>query len=161
MNEIKDGDIFKWSWKPGEMVGQSDIYWCKSRIAIAKNGLLFDTFWSTGDNFKVPADKVDLKFIANMSDLTTIFYDDAKSYDPADVVDLRHCNNSHKENVFIRTGAERSARKMAERIRRAIEDAEREARYLKDKIVRLNAELSNVEHGGDLNFPPSSLQSAL
>ena len=106
--KLNDGDIFTWVYSDVEVdpAKQYGEYHCKSQIAIAKDGVLYDTFW--GDfNRPIPIDKIVLKFQGNPKYLTVIKSYDIPYYDPADIVDMRHSNSS-SQPIYLKHGATKS-----------------------------------------------------
>jgi len=159
--ELRDGDIYRWSWiNPPE----HEPYWCKTRLAIAQKGKLFDLFrvhhgskfiqggWgpTCSSDYALPGDKIETELLANIHDMDEIPRGDERYYDPADVVDLRHSNNSSAP-IYIKRGAVRNADKIAERIRQKISEAEYQRRSAEDDIRRFTETLRYVEDGGELS----------
>jgi hypothetical protein len=138
--------VFRWEWIAPP---KHDPYWCKSQIAIVRGGELFDTYWEASPKL-VSLNKVNLKRLGNLHDMTEITRGDEQYYDPADVVDLRHANSS-RASVYIQPGAVRSAVKIAERIRWKIEEAQNTRRHAENTIERLTETLEQVEKGENLD----------
>jgi hypothetical protein len=154
---MQDGDIYRWSYKDFDGTGLE--YWCKSRIAIVHDGKLLDTYWMRhggkrygdygpcySEGRVIPADTVDLKLMGNLSNLVEIWPEEAKFYDPTDVVDLRHPNNSHAP-VMVRKGAERSREIVINSLEMQIEELDREARFLSGQADDKRAILQRVLSG--------------
>ena len=100
--ELKDGQIYRWHWKEGEQIGALEPYWCKSRIAIVKDGKLLDTYWS-GDRHSVDVSRVDLAFMGDQN-WPQLRPGEELRYDRADICDMRHANSSHAP-IYVRPGA--------------------------------------------------------
>lgn len=115
---LRDGDIYRWSYRELGDDRQYGRYHCCSRIAVVQAGRLRDTYWSgpssesrsfgTGD-----LERLELTFVANFADLEKADERQADYYDDADVVNLNH-SNSTRGNFYLRKGARRSAAKMLE-----------------------------------------------
>ena len=147
---MKDGDIFRWRYKQHvidknqDSINSGTLYWCCSQIAVYKNGKLRDTYWSSGcDGRRWEADQakqdLNLEFLANGEDLEETIH--PQYYDPEDVVDIRHANQS-RNGLYIRKGAKRSKKIMTALIKSKIgrktsdiEWAKRQVEQLKEKLV--------------------------
>ena len=159
--ELRNGDILRWVWID---VPKTDPYWCKSRVAIVNDGNLYDTFWihhgskfiqgGWGPDFhgarSLPIEQVEMTVIGNIHDMDEIPRGDERYYDPADVVDLRHSNNTNAP-LYIKKGAKRSAEKIAERIREKMAEAERTRLSAERDINELREKLAYVESGENLD----------
>jgi hypothetical protein len=148
MSDIKDGDIFRWSYRNGGST------WCKSCICIANNGILRDTYWShSGDGaawtYKEAAEKLNLRFVANLAELERRRESDADYYDDADIVNLNH-SNSTSGNFYIRKGAMRSKAKMQKILIDRIAEEERKIERAKDQVGRFRHTISQIEAGEPL-----------
>lgn len=154
VTDIKDGDIFFWSFKDEKRHMAPDAYWAKSRYAIAQGGLLYDTFWSSSPtcvhSYHTALDIWELKLLGNLNDLEKKpeYYKDY--YDNSDIVNINH-SNSPKGNFYIRKGAERDKQKMIEIIKYKIESEESNIRMAKNTIKRLNEVLSEIDAGKALD----------
>lgn len=148
MINLKDGDIYHWSWNDEEYskreleIQSGTLYWCCSRIGIVKDGVLRDTYWHSGSEGKQftskdCAQKLDLSFIANFADLVSAQPSDRAMYLDEDCVNLNH-PNSTSGNFYLRKGAEKNLDKM-KRVK------QRELRSLKSKIEQLQWELKVAE----------------
>jgi hypothetical protein len=148
---IKDGDVFHWSYLREVKHGDYS-YWCKSQIAIAKDGLLVDTYcdssahWSYEDAPK----KLDLTFLGNLADLVNVPEYNREYYADSDIVNLNHANSS-RGNFYIRRGAQRSKEKMLETAHYKMEKAQKElaleytARFGKTHKVDLRSAQQAIE----------------
>lgn len=153
MTDLREGDVYRWSYRePGDDRSYGR-YHCCSMIAIVMKGLLRDTFWMIGQN--IPSDgrsfgsdqldSLDLTRLGNLSD-----YEQAKEYNrdyyaDADIMDLNHSNSSGG-NFYVRKGAVRNAAKMLEVAKRKLERSESEERsaarrseWLRDAIKQIEA----------------------
>ena len=149
---MKDGDIFKWSYKPyvssAISIQAGTQYWCCSRIAIFKDGILYDTYWgedggSEGRRWtkEEALKELDCKFIANKSDIRETKH--PEYYHPDSVVDLSHPNNIRRA-VCVFKDAERSRDVMKGLILKElgkaqskIESANREIDWMSDKLTEI------------------------
>ena len=146
---LKHGDIFHWSYKD-QRGDHTTQYWCKSRIAVVRDGFLQDTYWSYGGSTTYwTLDEAErlltLEFVANFDDLESKPEYMSEYYDDKDCVNLNHSNSS-KGNFYIRKGAQRNAAKMKQIINYKIEkemSAIRVAQWhiecLKKELVKLDA----------------------
>lgn len=139
---MKDGDVFRWSYKDPKPDWSNVSYWAKSRIGIVKGDFIFDTYWgSSGGNavwdFKEANSLLNLDFLANMADLEKVDEHRLIYYADADVVNLNHANSS-KGNAYIRKGAKRSPEKMLEVVRHNIERANSRIKSLEHDIAQLS-----------------------
>jgi hypothetical protein len=106
MTDLIDGQIYRWSWKDtsGWPAG-SDPYWCNSRIAIVKSGVLYDTYWhSPSSNHRIDPARVELTLIGDET-WPQLRDGEELRYDPADLCNTRHANNS-RGTIYVRPGAQ-------------------------------------------------------
>jgi hypothetical protein len=107
VTDLVDGQIYRWSWKDtsGWPAG-SDPYWCRSRIAVVCNDgkRLIDTYWHGGLDHSVDPAKVELTLIGDEK-WPQVSEAEALRYDPADICDTRHANNS-RGPIYVRPGAQ-------------------------------------------------------
>lgn len=152
--ELREGDVYRWSYRePGDdrMWGR---YHCKSMIAIVKDGRLRDTYWQIGGSFSSGSfsfgiddlHRFNLKFLGNLSDLDNRPEYDADYYADEDIVNLNHSNSS-KGNFYIRKDAQRSADKMLATAQNKIADAESKKRSAEATIERMLARIAEIERG--------------
>lgn len=106
MSDLKDGDIYRWSYCEEGDDRPYGRYHCCSRIAVVRNGRLHDTYWPCGSDGKsFGADdllKLDLVYIGNFDTLEKSHEWQADYYDDADIVDLNHANSS-RGNFYLPT----------------------------------------------------------
>jgi hypothetical protein len=150
---LKDGDIFHWSYKD-ERGDRTAMYWCKSRIAVVKDGYLQDTYWHSGASTYWKLGEVEqllnLEFIANFADIEKQQEYMSEDYDDADCLNLNHANSS-KGNFYIRKGAKRSAAKMKEVINHKIEREMAAIRVAQMHIDHLEKSLAELCKGESLD----------
>ena len=108
MVEYHDGDIFRWRWRDDARDsdrGAYRAYHCKSQIAIAKDGRLYDTYWAfpSYEHELDPAEII-LTFEGNPETMTAIRPGSIPYYRPEDILDTRHSNHSGAA-VYLRAGA--------------------------------------------------------
>lgn len=148
---LREGNIYRWSYRePGDN-GQYGRYHCCSNIAIvAANGRLHDTFWSCGSDgrwFDVDdLPKLELTYLGNMADLDRHPEWQADYYDDADIVNLNH-SNSTRDNFYLRKGAKRSAAKMLASARYKLEQVESKKRSAEWDIERLTKVIAQIKSG--------------
>lgn len=151
---LRDGDIYRWSYREPGDDGAWGRYHCCSNIAIVRSGWLHDTYWMIGDSFsshgrKFGLDdlhKLHLTFVANFADLNKAHERDEDYYDDDDIVNINHANST-KGNFYLRKGAKRSAAKMLEAARYKLERAESEQRMAADRAERLRSAITSIEAG--------------
>jgi hypothetical protein len=148
--KFKDGDIFKWRWKDDDRhmdCGPYRSYHCKSQIAVAKDGQLFDTFWGDWSSDRViNLDKVIITFLGNENEMEKINECDAQFYKGEDIVDMNHSNNT-RAPVYLKPGAKRDAETMRAVIEHELSDQECTIRSATNKAERLRAALTVIEDG--------------
>lgn len=142
---IRDGDVFDWSYRDKPDAS----YWCKSRIAIAKDGRLRDTFWSSSDDtswsYADATVLLNLTLRGNLNDFEP-FTGDPAYYDAADIMDLNH-SNSTRGNLYRRKGAQQSIEAMLAECDRRIEKVEAEIRRASADLVRMREVRAKLEAG--------------
>lgn len=152
MNKMKEGDIFRWSYK--EPIG-SYAYYCKSRIAIFNGEYLVDTFWhsSSDDIYWTEEDatiKLDLVYVENMNNLEHMPYEHAvKNYEPEDIINLNHSNSS-SGNVYKKSKAVYSKTAMLKYVENEILEKKREIENAGRMIMLLEKQRKEIETGTDL-----------
>ena len=148
---MKEGDIFRWSYRDPGDDRQYGRYHCCSMIAIVQpNGRLRDTYWSSGsDGRSFGADdlpRLELTCIGNLADLEKAPEWKADYYDDADIVNLNHANSS-RDHFYLRKGAKRSAAKMLETARHKLERIQSDERMATLRAKDLTAAISRIEAG--------------
>jgi hypothetical protein len=152
-NVPEEGDIFRWRWTPEEYERRqkdcgSTVYWCKSQIAICNDGVLRDTFWgSSGDNYRLDLDRVQITFLGNPANMKRIGGDDRVFYKPDDVVDTSHPND-RSAPVYVK--GERDPATMRDYYENQAERFKRESRWALDRVEDCNAAIAMIDRG-DLN----------
>jgi len=145
---MRDGDVYRWRFTDDELekrggAGPYKAYHCRSRIAIARNGVLYDTYWGdTSDDRVIGPENIVLELQGNLYDMTPISKYDLMYYRPEDIVDMRH-SNSFSAKIYVQPGAKR--------------DAETMRRYAQDKITEARRKIESAIHdveryGGDLKM---------
>lgn len=150
IEQLREGDIYRWHYRDVKKDGGIYGYHCCSRIGVVERGCLRDTYWGACGDSKTfdLADlaKLELERIGNFSDLEKVPEYQADYYDDADIVDLNHSNRS-TGNFYLRKGAKRSQSKMLavarERLEISIGDERRAAR----KSERLRESIARIEAG--------------
>lgn len=154
MTEIKQGDVFRWSWK--EAIANkrrescaSTVYWCMSRICIANDkGVLKDTYWHSGSSYNdvVDPDKCELRFLGNLSDYEHVDKYMLSYYADEDIMDISHCNNTCS-GFYLKKGAKKSLEKIRAIIQQKIDEKLSDIRSAQYDVERLQKELEkdNVE----------------
>lgn len=153
--KIKDGDIFFWSWKDEQKHKQPMVYWAKSRFAVAKDGMVQDTFWNNShDGFSMSHDRafkeLELNYLGNFADLEKKPEYMSNYYDEKDVVNLNH-SNSTSGNFYVRKGAQRSKERMKQYLEYHIEKEEGTIRFALSSIKTMKKSLLEIEEGKSLD----------
>lgn len=139
---FKDGDIFRWRWKD-----QSRSMHCKSGIAIAKDGHLHDTFWGDSHSREwVNLDDVEIEFQGNPADMKEITKSEVVFYRYQDLVNMNHSNNT-RAPVYVKAGADRCPVVMREYYEGKKAEAEREARYFRERMAECDVLLAKISTG--------------
>jgi hypothetical protein len=149
--KLCDGDIYRWNYRDPNTDNRAyGSYHCCSRIAVVKNGCLRDTYWhrTSDGRWFGPEDlsRLDLKFVANFSDLESAKEYQANYYDDADTVDLNHAN-SPNGNFYLRKGAARSQAKMLDVALSNLERSLANERSAARQSEELRVAISRIEAG--------------
>lgn len=147
---LKDGQIYRWRWADAKRDADCApyrSYRCMSRIAVVRNGRLFDTYWADLSK-EVRVDEVLLTLFADES-WPTISQHQVRYYAREDVADTRHPNNSSAK-IYLRPGAVRSAEAIAGEIRWLEEIALGQIRSAEHSLRWICEEKAKLENG-DLN----------
>lgn len=152
---MKEGDVFRWSYRePGDDRSYGR-YHCCSRIAIVvASGRLRDTYWMIGKSFASDSrsfgandiDKMNLTYLGNLADLEKAPEWKDDYYDDADIVNLNH-SNSLRNNFYLRKGAKLSAAKMLAAANRKLERAQSDERSARRKVEEMLTAISRIEAG--------------
>jgi len=142
MADPRENDIYRWRWKDGKAL----IVGCYSWRAVFFNGALRDVYWHDWrTSSSIDLDRVDLTLIGNIDDCRQIKVWDLPYYDPSDVIDMRHANDSNGP-IYLKLTAEKSQEWMLARAeekfavaQRAKSGAERDIADLQDKLKRIKA----------------------
>jgi hypothetical protein len=141
---LEEGQTYRWWWKE-EPTGQW-TYWCKSNLAIVKNGRLYDTYWSSPSNeHELNPSKVNLTLLCD-STWTPIQPYHKPYYKAEDVVDTRHANNSSAP-VWLRPGAVKDPASILAEIERREADANSDIRMANWRLDELRKERDKLEAG--------------
>ena len=111
MTVMKEGDIFRWSWKNEKGRGFGFPYHCQSQIAVVgENGVPYDTYWSDQSRSLNP-EHIETKYLGNANEMSKIGAQEVDYYRPEDVVDTRH-SNAISAPIYLKAGATRDAETM-------------------------------------------------
>lgn len=159
---LREGDIYFWRWSDAQLENRlkynngsySLVYWCKSQIAIVRDGLLIDTYWSDRSSERaIDPNHVVLTYQGNESELKKIPDYEIPYYEPTDVVDMRHSNGS-REPVYVKPNAQRSKDRILEHLGALRNETESEISYRIRKLERLAVAIERVSKGDvDGYFP--------
>jgi hypothetical protein len=130
--KFRDGDVYKWGHNDRYYAEQERLppthrtaepYWCMSRFAVVRGGVLCDTFWShKPKDITYKLGMIDLVRLGNLADYECLT--SAHQYfEPEDILDLRHSNGG---TVWVRRGAKQSRRIELERAQERVQAAESE-----------------------------------
>lgn len=154
IDKLNEGDIYRWSYRdPNTDTRSYGSYHCCSRIAVVTSGRLRDTYWYGNDGKSFgPEDlpNLDLRFVANFSELDSAKEYQADYYDDADIVNLNHSNSS-RDNFYLRKGAVRSQKKMLEVARYKLERSQSDERAAALKSEQLRVAITRIE-AGEINL---------
>ncbi len=146
---INDGDVYAWRWKDDKR--NADLlsfgsYHCKSQIAVAHSGKLYDTFWGGYPKGGLNQEDILITFRGNLHEMKEISYWEIACYLRKDIVDMRHSNNT-RAKVYIQKDAERDAETMLSHITGLMEDSENDIRQAENRISLLLEDLATVRAG--------------
>lgn len=159
--DIKEKDIFHWSYTDvyiSKIQYNTDIYWCQSRICIAREKKLYnlqtdkydlkeiileDTYWSTDKAYfrlKDIGESIDIEYLGNLDELEEL-KDEERFY--SNLVDLRHSNSSSR-NIYIKKGQKRDITKVREAMEYQIGELQREIESKEWRLKRAKEQLANL-----------------
>jgi hypothetical protein len=145
---MHEGDIYFWRYLDEDGrggVGPYGCYHCWSQKAVFRDGRLFDTYW--GDSSKVVnPDVVELTLKGNLADLTEISHYQAEFYNPRDIVDMRHANNS-RGPVYRRNGASRCVKTIRDHLDGKISEAQSEIRMAQSRLDHYANQAEKIARG--------------
>ena len=153
LDEIKDGDVFRWSWK--------DNRGChaKSRIFFAQGGYLVDTYYENplkpttyGDGYKRQIcpeilEEFNLLHLGNVNDYQPLDPADAIYYRTEDVMNLSHANAPGL--LMLRTGAPRDPATMLTTMQRMFRMAQTDLLRMRYEVDHLADQITHLQMGGD------------
>ncbi|HHZ94910.1 MAG TPA: hypothetical protein EYN67_04970 [Flavobacteriales bacterium] len=168
MNELKEGDVFKWAYNEKTINGKfsgrdyTSIYWCQSQIGIVKDGRLVDTYWSMGNDRSFSLEDIrndlDVIYQANMSELVEAKPEERAYYPDTCCFDFNH-PNSTRGNFYLVKGARKSVSKMKRVMQRQKHDLESSIRSTLMDIEQLENDILNInEESWILNVADVSLE---
>lgn len=139
---LKENDICRWHWK----LGRAPIVGCYAHLGVVVGGCLRDTFWyDWKTRSEIEVDRVELTLLGNIDECREIKRWDVPYYDPADIIDMSHSNNSSAP-VYLKTSASKSQEWMLARAEekheaavRAKDRADRDITEWADKVSRIKA----------------------
>lgn len=131
MNNLKEGDIYKWYYKNDAEYrrnNSSTAYWCMDNRCVVRDGELVDTYWSgvdseypSSNSHYLDPDRVDLEFICNVNDVEFIKKWETEDYDKV-------YNLSHQKGCYpcfaIDKGAQVSNKALRTKYQGLVEKAE-------------------------------------
>lgn len=148
---FKEGDIFRWCWTRAEYIKRqeqcgSTVYWCKSQIAIFKDGRLRDTYWGEGSDstYTLDPERTEITFLGNPADMKTIYDGERVFYKPEDIVDTSHPNSS-RAPVYVK--GERDPETMRQYYRDMAERFQREEKMAQDRVADCRNAVAAIDRG--------------
>lgn len=159
--KLRVGDIVRWEYIENKYT--PDRYWCCSRIAeVFENAdgelWLHDTYWedrSSGRSFSVDeiGSKIEVEFIANMSDLVACRESEFAMYSKEDCVNLSYPNS--RGLYYLRKGAKKDTGRMKRCLEAHIEHYQDKSEYYARLVKSLQEDLDNFdEENPDNNYIP-------
>jgi hypothetical protein len=141
--EIKENDVFRWSYTEDYLKGKSTMepYWSAERLIVVvthKTGLLLaDTFWGIGDiTGKIFAKedigkKINVEYLGNLEDYERTEYNYDK-YEEKDILILSRQHSCSRNCIYYykRKGSVYSEKVIKENIRKKIIDNKRKIESL-------------------------------
>lgn len=138
----RENDIYRWHW----LEGKAPIIGCYAHLAVFADGAPRDTYWHDWrTQSHLDIDRVDLTLLGNIDDYREINRWEATYYDPSDIIDMRHANNSNAVMYLRKTAAKSQAWMLARaeeafaKAQQAKSSAERDIVELQDKLKRIKA----------------------
>lgn len=155
---LTEGDVYRWSYRdPATDNRPWGSYHCCSRIAVVERGRLRDTYWYGNDGKSFGVDdlpNLELKRLANLSELVPAKEYEAEYYDDADIVDLNHANST-RDNFYLRKGAKRSPDKMMATAQQRLAEAESDFSTAGRRIDALSEIIRKLDAGQIVLYIPS------
>lgn len=154
---LKDGDVYRWSYRdPGDDAAYGR-YHCCSMIAIVHAGKLRDTYWQIGESFSDGRSfgvdalyKLNLTFLGNLSDFEKVRDHNSDYYADDDVMNLNH-SNSTSGNFYLRKRAVRCPKKMLQIAELKLEQSKSDERFFANRSERLREAITQIKSGDHLN----------
>lgn len=151
---LREGDIYRWSYRESGDDRAWGRYHCCSRIAIVHNGRLHDTYWMIGQTTASGGRKFDaheavkllLERLGHFAELEKTHEYNEEYYDDSDIVNLNHANSS-RGNFYLRKGATRSAAKMLKTARAKLDKAKYEEKWAAQRAAELLDLIGRIEAG--------------
>lgn len=143
MSEPRHNDVYRWRWKDG----CKPIIGCYAHLAVFHNGKLRDTYWYDWSVASViDLDRVDITLLGNIDDCEVIRHWDLPYYDPTDIIDMNHLNNS-KAPIYLKKGAARSQEWMLARAEEKFAKAQRDKESAEREITKLHEVIKQIRAG--------------
>lgn len=139
----RENDICHWHWKEGN----APITGCYAHLAVFYKGGLRDTFWyDWKTRSPIDLDRIELTVLGNIDECRVIEKWSIPYYDPSDIIDMSHSNNSNAP-IYLRKTASKSPAHMLdvanEKMRQAYSDIVRAERHIKE----LEATIAKIKTG--------------
>ncbi|NTJ67576.1 hypothetical protein G6M50_06330 [Agrobacterium rhizogenes] len=139
----RENDIYSWAWKDGK----APIVGCYAHLAVFAAGALRDTYWHDWRTQScLDLERVELTLLGNIDDYREIYRWEAVYYDPADIIDMRHANNSNAV-MYLRKTATKSQKWMLARAEEAFAEAHRAKSKAERDIAELQDKLKKIRAG--------------
>lgn len=139
MNQIKDGDVFKWNYKDDAAYrekhsGSGTAYWCLDQqcFATERSGVIYliDTYWTDysaeylgSETSYVSPDKVELEFICNLKDIEFIENWEIEDYDKVyNLSRQKHCYKKYAIDKGAQPSKSAILKKLEAKLEKAYSD---------------------------------------
>jgi hypothetical protein len=145
MTAPRENDIYRWFWKEG----CKPIVGCYAYLAVFSEGGLRDTYWHDWRNASnVDLGRVDLQLLGNIDECREIHRWERPYYDPADMIDMAHGNNTHAP-LYLKLTATKSQESLLSHAKEKSDKARRDKEWAERAIAEWEEKINRIE-GGDL-----------
>lgn len=146
--DFRPGDVVR--YEPAEWPGRHDRMWCREGMAIAdENGLLWDTYWSTGNDCHnlVDREMATARVLFNLADFRELERHEAYTWREFHPDDRALITSQHglQERRFVRVGSGPDLGTQIENAREALAEAERQVESAKQTVIWRREHLAELE----------------
>lgn len=143
MADLRENDVYRWDWKEG----MAPIVGCYAHLAVVVDGILRDTYWHDyAHSSAIYPEKVDLTLLGNIDDCDVIRAWDVPYYDPGDIIDMNHRNNSHA-SIYLKRGSVKSPSRMLEWAEFNLSNAQSLMNSAKRDVDRWSQAIAQIKAG--------------